>query len=268
MNNLFEGIEDRLKIVETNALHGHEETIHHNLIKLKEAMLNFGQLVDPLIVDRKTMVVLDGNHRITVLEMIKCPRAVCQFVDYSDSAIKVGTWFPVSEDLDAEKVKKAGLRCDEVEKEEGLKALAEKKACFMLSKKTSQGMKNWLIEYGDYTLDGLVEAQKRIISKFGEERFAFAPDDEAEQFVAEGKCVLYRKIYTKQEIVDYALCGKKFPPKSTRHVIPNRIIRLNMRLGWLHEGKKEAEAYLHRMLKERIYNGNVRRYSEPVIVIY
>ena len=259
MDALFEDILEQLRICDLGTLH-----------RLKEAMLNIGQLVDPLLVDKKSRVVLDGNHRIKVLGMIKCPRAVCQFVDYSRPDIKIGTWFPVSEKIAFESVKNAGFRLEVVDFEAGMKSLADKKAPFMIAKKNSGKKEYALVEPGSYDLDGMMAAQKRVLEKLngGETSFQYYSDEEASGWVEKGKTVMYRKIYTKEEIVEHALKGKVFTPKSTRHVIPNRIIRLNMRLGWLHEGEAEATAYLERILKERVYNGNIRRYSEPVIVIY
>ena len=41
-----------------------------------------------------------------------------------------------------------------------------------------------------------------------------------------------------------------------------------MRLGWLHMSKDKAWEQLEHMLKIRAYSGNVRKYYEPVTVIY
>ena len=57
-------------------------------------MLNIGHLVDPIVMDKKTGVVLDGNHRLKVLEIIECPFAVVQSIDYKNKEIEVGTWYP------------------------------------------------------------------------------------------------------------------------------------------------------------------------------
>ena len=70
------------------------------------------------------------------------------------------------------------------------------------------------------------------------------------------------------EIVKTAQSHQPLPPKSTRHLIPGRIIRLNMKLGWLNSSPEEAKKALDDMLKVRAYSGNVRKYYEPVIVIY
>jgi hypothetical protein len=268
MDYLVEEILRQLKIVEVASLYPHEETIPSNLLKLKEAMLNIGQLVDPLIVDGKNNVVLDGNHRLKVLTIIKIPHAVAQVVDYARPDIKVGTWFPVSENLTLETLEASGFKCEEVDFAVGLKALENKKAPFMLVKKIEKIRKCFLINPSDYSLDEMIEEQRTIINKLNDVYFHYVADSDVNDLIEDGKAVLYRKIYSKEEIIARALSKKPFPPKSTRHIIPNRIIRLNMRLGWLHEGESEARAYLERMLRERVYNGNVRRYSEPVIVIY
>lgn len=265
---MLEKLLSELKIMEINELLTHEQIIPVNLLRLKEAMLNIGQLVDPLIVDGKTKVILDGNHRIKVLEIIKCPRAVCQIVDYSSPQVTVGTWMPVSNSLDVEKVKNNGFRTERVDFNTGLKALENKKAPFLLVRKKEKIKECHLINPSDYSLDGMIDEQKAVISKLNDNSFSYIADDMVDECMDAGKAVLFRKIYTKQEIIARAQAKNPFPPKSTRHIIPNRVIRLNMRLGWLHEGEKEARAYLERALRERVYNGNVRRYVEPVIVIY
>src|SRR5512137_2150146 len=94
MSELAEEMLKNLEVWEVKQLLSHEQVISYNLKRLKEAMLNIGHLVDPLIVDRKTGVVLDGNHRLKVLEIIECPFAACQAVDYSSDEITVGTWLP------------------------------------------------------------------------------------------------------------------------------------------------------------------------------
>ncbi len=90
----------------------------------------------------------------------------------------------------------------------------------------------------------------------------------ADDALLQGFKVLYRKPYTKEEIISEALAGRPLPPKSTRHMIPNRIIRLNLPLGWLYEDREDAKGKLEDMVRKRAVYHNVRRYTEPVIVIY
>lgn len=267
---LIKGLEievNSLQILPTNTLLKHEQTIPENTTKLKEAMLNIGQLVDPIIADKQHKIVLDGNHRLEVLKMIKVPLVVCQTVDYSRPDITLGGWFPVRENLSEADLKKAGIRFEKTDFEAGQEALARKKAVMMLVNEGKGKRTCALVSPGSYDLTRLIEEQRIILSKLGN-NFLYIADDRIETHLTKGQGALFRAVYTKEEVIKRALSGVPFPPKSTRHIIPERIIRLNMRLGWLHQSEDEAKKYLERMLEDRLYNGNIRRYTEPVIVIY
>lgn len=258
---------NNLEIVEVGELLQHEQTLDRNLLRLKEAMLNIGQLVDPLIIDKKSRAVLDGNHRRKVLELIKVPHAVCQTVDYDSPTIGIGGWFPVSETLSLDKIRKIGIKTEKVDLTTGQEAINRKGAAFMF---VNQKRKEYeILEPGNYDLLGMLETQRTVMEKINNEsQFAYIADDQIDVHLKDGQSVLFRRNFTKQEVVAEAKAKRPLPPKSTRHTIPDRIIRLNMRLGWLHQNKDEAKRYLDNMLHDRVYNGNVRRYTEPVIVIY
>lgn len=265
MSELADELIKNLEIREVKSLLSHEQVISHNLKRLKEAMLNIGQLVDPMIVDKNTGVVLDGNHRLKVLEIIECPNATCQVVDYKSDEIKVGTWFP-SVSLSADEVFKLdSLKHEKVDFEAGSEAVNNLRAPFMLISKNKECH---LINPGNYKLMEMVEEQNYVFSLLDKGAVDYIPDQEIAKNLASGKSVFYRRAYTKEEIVKAAQAHTPFPPKSTRHLIPGRIIRLNMKLGWLHRSKDEATTELQRMLDARLYGGNVRKYYEPVIVIY
>jgi hypothetical protein len=114
----------------------------------------------------------------------------------------------------------------------------------------------------------MVEEQNYVLSLLEKGSVDYVQDEEIQMHLQGGRAVFYRRAYTKEEIIKAAQAHMPFPPKSTRHRINGRIIRLNMRLGWLHHSREEAAAELKRMLTHRVYEGNVRKYYEPVIVIY
>lgn len=264
MSTLVEEMLKCLEIREVKTLLPHEQVISHNLKRLKEAMLNIGHLVDPLVVDSETGVVLDGNHRLKVLEIIECPYAVCQTVDYSSPEITVGTWYP-STHMTAEQIFKLdSIKHEKVELEAGKAALDALKAPFML-----RTMKEcYLLNPGSYKLKEMVEEQNYILSLLEKNSLDYITSEEVERMSGLGQSILLRRAYTKEEIVKTAQTHSPLPPKSTRHLIPGRIIRLNMKLGWLNSSKEDAQKALGEMLRARAYSGNVRKYYEPVIVIY
>ncbi len=259
----------KLEIAQLDSLYPHEQTIPGNLKRLQEAMFNLGQLVDPIVTDKKTGVILDGNHRYAVLKNIEIPNAVVQPVDYSSDTIGLGTWLPVSESpLPKEEFEKLGEKTESVDFEAGRKAVNSLQAVFMLAHEKEGRRECTLVSPGPYDVISMTQKQKEIVSSLSHIPLEYHADSFMDEHLACGKSVLFRRNYTKKEIVDEALAGRPFPPKSTRHTIPDRIIRLNMRLGWLLEDKDAAYSLLEEMLSRRVYSGNVRRYPEPVIVIY
>jgi hypothetical protein len=265
MGSLVDELLTSLDVREVKTLLSHEQVISANLKRLKEAMLNIGHLVDPLIVDSKTGLVLDGNHRLKVLEIIECPHATCQLVDYMSTDIKVGSWYPAISLSPEEIFKLDSIKHEKVDYDAGKEAIENLKAPFMVVSKTNGCH---LLNPGSYKLMEMVEEQNYIFSLIDKDTVDYVPIEEFQKNVEWGKSVVYRRSYSKDEIVKAAQAHTPFPPKSTRHLIPGRIIRLNMKLGWLNRSHDEAKAELRRMLTNRVYAGSVRKYYEPVIVIY
>lgn len=96
----------------------------------------------------------------------------------------------------------------------------------------------------------------------------FIEDNRMGYFLENGYTVLARRIFSKEEVIKEAVAGRPLPPKSTRHMIPNRIIRLNFRLGYLNEPIETSSLLLQEMIKKRVKHGSARYYTEPVIVLY
>ena len=267
---LLRDMMSKLEVREVSSLYPHEQTIPRNLKRLQEAMFNLGHLVDPLIVDRKTGVVLDGNHRYAVLKNIEIPNAVVQPVDYrDDERIGLGTWLPVCENhITYKDFEALGEKTEPVDFETGKKAVNSLEAIFMMVSSKGGEKECRLVSPGSYDVISMTEKQNSLVSSLSHVPFEYYADDLIDEHLGLGRTVLFRRSYTKDEIVQEALARRPFPPKSTRHTIPERIIRLNMRLGWLLEERETAYSLLEEMLSHRVYSGNVRRYPEPVIVIY
>ncbi len=263
---LAEEIVGKLQIVPTEALKPHEEIINYNFQKLREAMLNMGRLVDPIIIDGKNYVVIDGNHRRKVLETIKCPNAACQVVDYENPSIKVGSWFPVSKTVKPDEI--PGFKPEKVDFEAGLAALQSLDGTFLHVVGEGKNKVCHLYDSTEQKLSGVISQQGKFISALEGKEVQYVADDKINEYLSQGYGAFYRRIYTKQEIVAQALAGRVMPPKSTRHMIPDRIIRLNLHLGWLAESPEVAKEMMDNMLRRRLNEGSIRRYTETVIVLY
>lgn len=263
---LAEEIINRLQIIPLEKLRAHEEIITYNLQKLREAMLNMGRLVDPLIVDSKHFIVIDGNHRRRVLEMIECPNAACQLIDYKSPEVGLGTWFPVSKTINHGDI--AGMKGEPVDFEAGKAAIERMEATFLFTKKQDGKKECFLYDSNERSVQGVIAQQRKFITSLEGRDLQYVADDKSEEYLDAGYGVFYRRTYTKDEIISEALAGRQMPPKSTRHVIPDRIIRLNLHLGWLSESPEVAKQLMDDSLKKRLNEGSIRRYVESVIVLY
>ncbi|MBP72258.1 MAG: transcriptional regulator [Euryarchaeota archaeon] len=88
-------MEDHLEgviLVETVSLRGHEEVIPDNLETRTSKMLRKG-FYKPIIVDRGSMVILDGHHKWNAAKSLGLARVPVILVDYLvDEGVLVDVW--------------------------------------------------------------------------------------------------------------------------------------------------------------------------------
>ena len=88
-------MEDHLEgvvLIETVSLRGHEEVIPDNLETRTSKMLRKG-FYKPIIVDRGSMVILDGHHKWTAAKSLGLARVPVILVDYLvDEGVLVDVW--------------------------------------------------------------------------------------------------------------------------------------------------------------------------------
>ena len=101
----------KVDLVPVELLRPHEQTIDKKVNELEKMTHRWGAYVLPLVVDKRTGVILDGHHRHQValrLELLSLP---CVCVDYlADDTIELEVWPNSSIDnLSKEDVINAGL---------------------------------------------------------------------------------------------------------------------------------------------------------------
>ena len=77
--------------VKVKLLKPHERTDRNNLKKI-HAEVTKAKAVYPLLVDKDTLVVLDGHHRLATLRKLRVDEAPVMLVDYFSDDINVGSW--------------------------------------------------------------------------------------------------------------------------------------------------------------------------------
>jgi ParB-like chromosome segregation protein Spo0J len=60
----------KIKILKNYLLKEHERTIKKHLFELTNQIKKNGFIDNPIVVDKNTMIILDGHHRFNALKMI------------------------------------------------------------------------------------------------------------------------------------------------------------------------------------------------------
>ena len=79
----------RFAIVRAESLLVHEQVDTGHLAMLTARLLEDGEIRQPVIVDGRSLVILDGHHRATALRNLGCGLVPAYLVDYTDPRIKV-----------------------------------------------------------------------------------------------------------------------------------------------------------------------------------
>ena len=83
---------EEVVFVDIGSLRGHEEVIPDNLAKREKKLLSKG-FYKPIIVDRSSMVILDGHHKWTAAGRLGLTRVPVIMVDYlDDEGVLVDVW--------------------------------------------------------------------------------------------------------------------------------------------------------------------------------
>jgi len=79
----------RISLVPVDALKPHESTSSRHLARLKRRIINDCVLKMPVLADKKTLVLLDGHHRLLVLKQMGIKKIPALLVDYKCRDIQV-----------------------------------------------------------------------------------------------------------------------------------------------------------------------------------
>ncbi|MEM0328892.1 MAG: ParB N-terminal domain-containing protein [Nitrososphaerota archaeon] len=81
-----------LLILPIDLLRPHEGVEDELVDELAEEINKDGVIKKAILVDKRTLVVIDGHHRIMALRKLGCRKIPCLLVDYSSERIHVLSW--------------------------------------------------------------------------------------------------------------------------------------------------------------------------------
>jgi len=265
-----------ISLVETGKLLLHEEIVPEYLDQLNKIIRKNGIQKDPIIIDKKSLVVLDGMHRVAALRNLGC-RFICAcLVDYRNPEIKVDRWcrtinvfFNLEDALKS--LRGLGITLSRVNKNKIIKG----SKAFLLVDKSLYRVSAF--EPDTQTifdvaskLDLWLRSNKYVVE------YETIKEANEKLFRGEVKAIFIPPIAKKEQVLNVAKSGRVLSFKSTRHVIPARPLGVSVPLPLLqernlnlYEVNRHLEEALNKKEVQRLSSGNIqygRRYEEELFI--
>ncbi|MBI5299136.1 MAG: ParB N-terminal domain-containing protein [Deltaproteobacteria bacterium] len=273
----------RLQIIPIADSLVHEGIVEKWVDQIASNVKDQGIMKNPVIVCRKNpyYIVLDGMHRFAALKKLGVRDILACMVDYFSPKIVLEGWdaflfqpldlplllkelFPEKSGYHYSRVENLAEAKKRVLSRKSLLAVGDTNgSVFALEKKNLDS--NELVEE-------LCVANDRIDRILSERDVKVVYTDNSltlDNFSVSGaQSVVLRPQFTKEEVLARTLHKKIFPPKSTRHLIPERPLRVDLNLSLLMTDidLKTKNKLLQDHLKWCYENNRVRFYPESVYI--
>lgn len=260
--------EIRLKLIPIGELIPHEETVPYLSERLSRRMIRDSVQRDPIIVDERTRIVLDGMHRLAALKRMGARSAVSSMVDYMSDGVRLLRWYRFveepSEEVVQEAIKVLGatrevpLSWDEAGFESGVTLTYRGKAYSSSREETPEA---------------IMEITRRFDKRVSDLGAVVNYVDEgtaSPELLKGDYMALLAPRLRKADVISAATEGRLFPPKTTLHVLSVRPMGINYPLEDLRRDNDILDRILASRTRRRIeppsfYRG--RLYREPVVVL-
>lgn len=194
-------------MLDIGCLRPHEQIDPIRLEELKRQLTDDGYQKDPIIVDERHLIVIDGHHRILALKALGYSKVVAHRIKYlDDDRIVLKTWHPV-------------VRGSRTELLNALYPYLEP----MQEQIDNSREPTLVLDDAQYSL----KASRGTIMDclLGRFRMEYAPDAETARKLAKNEeyagAIIFEPI-GKEEVVRAALSGTVLPPKTTQHIVPDK----------------------------------------------
>ncbi|MBI3887721.1 ParB N-terminal domain-containing protein [Candidatus Microgenomates bacterium] len=82
-------MKNNFTLLDISKLKCHERVDKDHVEEIKELIIKAGYFKKPIIVDKKSLTILDGHHRYSALKEMGAKVIPCQLIDYKDVDVRV-----------------------------------------------------------------------------------------------------------------------------------------------------------------------------------
>ncbi len=265
-----------LRIVSLSDVLLHEQVEARRVERLISHLTSDWLLKNPPIVTQYDgkYIVLDGATRTTALRRIRCRDVVVQIVDYADPGLALETWNHLLLDLSEDRL------LDSIRRIPGLELTPRTAADAQAELARREGIGSILLADGrafslvnrDPAHTGPTQLLSQVVAAYeGQGEMYRVAHTNVERLLAEhgrlSALVVFPR-FRPDEIREFAINGAKLPMGITRHIIPGRVLRINIPLAILERDQplEEKNAWLDAWMQDKMRERHVRYYQEPVFL--
>lgn len=265
-----------LRIVSLSDVLLHEQVETRRVERLMTGLRSEWLLKNPPIVTQYDgkYIVLDGATRTTALRRIHCRDVVVQIVNYGAPEIVLETWNHLLLDLPEDKFLQSvqtipGLDLLPRTLTAADDELADRKS--IASILLADGRAFSLVNHDPSHVDSTQLLGRVVAAYEGQGDMYRVAHTNLERLLAEhgrlSALVVFPR-FRPDEIREFAMNGAKLPMGITRHIIPGRVLRINIPLAILErdEPLEEKNAWLDQWMHDKMIERHVRYYQEPVFL--
>lgn len=196
--------ENQHYLINIDLLRPHEQIDPIRLHEIKKQLIKEGIQREPIIIDGDHLIVLDGHHRIKALKDLGYSKVAAHKINYKDNDLILKTWHPA---IKGSKKELQTTLHDHIDSSENNQILARCPRLILYDKEHN-----------------LKTNRKTIMNSIlGRFRIRYVRNEEKARELARhdkfAGCIIFESI-EKQDVINAALSGRIFPPKTTQHIIP------------------------------------------------
>ncbi|MEX2739372.1 MAG: ParB N-terminal domain-containing protein [Candidatus Wukongarchaeota archaeon] len=267
-----------LCILHVNDVFPHEETILPRVMRISRAIEKEGVLIDPLLVSKGSLAILDGNHRLEALKRMRARFFPACLLPYEDPLIEVKTWLRLVKGVFPEDlipiINRIAFPMVKIETIKRPLAINDFEpflmdsdfSFYVFTRSSIIGIKGR--ERTDITFKlELLRVFELSLSQMGA-RLQYLEDDKLDELVenlGEREILVLPQKATKEDIVKLARKDYLMPPKSTRHIVPVRPLNLAIPLSLLKDYSITL-SYANRQLEKILKSKRVRRLPKNQVI--
>ena len=266
----------KLRVVHIDNMYPHEYYDPNRVAKLADRLAHDDTLANPPVVIEwhKKYVVLDGATRTNAFIQLGWPHIVVQIASHKSKDIKLHTWHHAVCGLEPERLLSRmrglpGIVVEAVSHNELQQELLNRTAiCAIVTLD-----ENTFIAHATHQTANTLSPLQAIVRAYTEiGGITRTINDNLKTLVTEAPklcALIIFPQFTLREVINAAISKVMFPAGITRLLIPRRVLHLNINLEYLrsHESLASKNAWMNKLLAEKLTLGKVRYYQESVILL-